>query len=88
MLRYFIMSDHIDIDLRGRPGEVKYECPICHWRVTLYPEAVARWTKDGTITPRCRIDGVDLVATPVTTCPYCDGAGRPDAGCPSCGRTR
>lgn len=55
----------IDIDLRGQPGDIRYECPICHWGVTLRPSGAALWTKDGSIVPRCRKDNVELTRTEI-----------------------
>jgi hypothetical protein len=57
------------IDLRGYPGDVRYSCPVCGWSVTLKPEGEALWTKDGTITPKCKRDRVDLVRTVITEPP-------------------
>lgn len=54
-------DEHIDIDLRGVPGDIRFRCPVCGWQVTLKPEAVARWTENGAITPRCAHDSVDLI---------------------------
>lgn len=51
------------IDLRGKPGDIRYQCPVCAWGVTLSKEGVAQWTQGGTITPQCRKDGVDLTRT-------------------------
>ena len=47
---------HIDIDLRGTPGDVRYSCDVCGWGVTLKPEGERMWTQDRTIEPRCRKD--------------------------------
>lgn len=51
------------VDLTAKPGDIRWECPTCGWGVTLKPEGEAGWTKNGTITPRCRRDRTDLVRT-------------------------
>lgn len=54
---------HIDIDLRGKTGDIRYECPICHWGVTLKPEGEAMWTRNREIVPRCTKDNIPLTRT-------------------------
>lgn len=63
------MDPHIDIDLRGRPGDIRFECDVCHWAVTLSPAAAAQWTAKGTIEPRCRRDDRPLTRTVITEDP-------------------
>jgi hypothetical protein len=54
-------EDTIDIDLRMKPSDFRFECPICHWGVTLKPEGAALWTNNGAIHPRCAKDNIDLL---------------------------
>lgn len=60
------MTGRPDIDLRGRPGDIRFECPTCGWGVTLTPEGAALWTNGGAIEPRCRQDDVPLTRTVYT----------------------
>jgi hypothetical protein len=62
-------DDRIDIDLRGVPGDIRFECPTCHWGVTLKPSGADLWTQGGTITPHCRKDDIPLVRTVITRDP-------------------
>jgi hypothetical protein len=45
------------------PDDVRYECPVCHWGITLTKAGEAKWTQNGTIEPRCRKDHVLLTKT-------------------------
>lgn len=51
------------IDLRGVSGDVRFECPTCHWSVTLKPVGADLWTHDGKVKPRCRACDVELKKT-------------------------
>jgi hypothetical protein len=52
-----------DIDLRGVSGDIRFECPVCHWGVTLKPGGAELWTDYGQIVPRCRKDDIALTRT-------------------------
>lgn len=53
------------IDIRAKVGDVRLSCPVCHWRVTLSPEALRVWLGDPPWTPRCQRDDVALVQEPL-----------------------
>lgn len=51
------------IDIRGKEGDTRFECPVCHWSITLSPEGVRSWTRNGEIKPKCRKDKIALTQT-------------------------
>jgi transposase-like protein len=42
-----------DVDIRGVTGDIRFECPQCHWGVTLKPQGAELWTTGGTVKPVC-----------------------------------
>jgi len=45
------------IDIRGRPGDTRFECATCGWSITLTPEGVKAWAENGIGEPTCREHG-------------------------------
>ena len=57
----------LSLTIPDEPEPVCYECPVCHWNVTLTSIAETYWTHGGTIQPRCRQDDVPLVRRELVT---------------------
>jgi hypothetical protein len=52
-----------DIDIRGILGDIRYECPTCHWGVTLKPQGEELWTTGRLVKPVCNRCQLELTRT-------------------------